>query len=169
MARHKVAKCRPGYCIQCCRLSLKQFPWLLRRAPNLAWSSTGWQTRGTEGDGKAKDVGGMAASNYYRERGGPRRMKEGRLHDTISVLHVCLRPWLHVALLPCNLTSSILGAPSPRSSPSTHVTSFFHWASLIDSRWPESIIDRLRFRRNRIMHNHFPAISSCFMQKTTDF
>lgn len=120
---------------------------------------------GDRGGGKAKDVGGIAASNYYRERG-PRRMKEGRLHSTISVLHVCLRPWLHVALLPCNLTSSTLGASSLRPSSFTHTTS----AHALSSRF------RYRFSMAGIHHRpssissqlHYAidfAVSSCFYAK----
>lgn len=66
MARHKVAKCRPGYCIRLSAL-MQTVPLIATSGPNLARSSTVWEEG--QGDGKAKDVGGMAASNYYRERG----------------------------------------------------------------------------------------------------
>lgn len=67
MARHKVAKCRLGYCIRCFHadssLDCYVGPRILHDRPRVGKSG------GPRGGEKAKDVGGMAASNYYRERG----------------------------------------------------------------------------------------------------
>lgn len=132
-------------------------------------TSVHWQTRGTERKGMQR------TSEAWQRliiigKGSPRRTKEGRLHDTISILHVCLRPWLHVALLPCNLTSSTLGDGAPRPSSSTYalrhlalLSHFRHRFSMAGIHyWPSPISPQSHYAIN------FPVLS-CSLWKKNQF
>lgn len=81
MARHKVAKCRPGLLHPVLSSLAQTVPLIAPSGPESctivhglespsAMARRGGNPEGEEGR-KAKDAGGMAASNYYRERASP--------------------------------------------------------------------------------------------------
>lgn len=111
MARHKVAKYRPGYCIQCCQRSRRQLPWLLP-GPE---SCTIAQEQAGEGKGRPR-----ARQRLIIIGKGPRRMKEDRLHSTMSS-STCV-PGRDCMSRYCLVISPLhsVGTPSPRLSSFTH-------------------------------------------------
>lgn len=95
-----------------------------------------------EGKGRQRHGGELAmgtASNYYRER----RTKENRLRVDPSRVS----SWLHIALLPCNLTSPLYPFTIPK-----------HWLTLLCQAFV-SVID-CPLHRNRDTHRHLSAYTS---------